>query len=73
MLEGKPPRGKFKIRWDVIFKDLSLFVSLCIARLMVWRVLRRHRKERADRLKRIKLMQVTIDKTLDHKLGGPQC
>jgi hypothetical protein len=73
VLEGKPPRGKFKIRWDVIFKDLSLFVSLCIARLMVWRVLRRHRKERAHRLKKIKLVQEKTDETLDQEIGNPQC
>jgi hypothetical protein len=57
--QSNPKRSsqQTKLRWDVLFSDLSLFFSLCIARLIVWRVLRRHRVERAARLKRIRLVQ----------------
>ncbi len=41
-------------------KDLSLFGSLCLARFIVWRSLRRRRKERAYRLERLRLV---------HKVG----
>jgi len=46
-----------KLRWDLLFKDLSLLISVCTAWLMVSRELRRRRKERAMRLKHIKLVQ----------------
>ena len=45
-----------KSRREDPFKDLSLFLSLCLARLMVWRALRRQANERATRLKRIRLV-----------------
>ncbi len=53
----KPLSRQLKLRWNVLFKDLSLFGSLCIARLLVRGALRRQRKERAARLKRIKIVQ----------------
>jgi hypothetical protein len=40
----------------MMFKDLKLFSSLCIAQFIVWRTLRRNRKEREFRLKRLKLV-----------------
>jgi len=33
-----------KLRWNVLLKDLSLFVSLCLAQLMARRTLRRRKK-----------------------------
>jgi hypothetical protein len=54
--EATPGPRQFELRWDVLFKDLSFLGSLSIARFMVWRVLRRRLKERAARLKRIKLV-----------------
>ncbi len=51
----KPRSRRVKLRWNVLFKDLSLFASLCMARLMVRGALRRRRQEREDRLKNIKL------------------
>jgi hypothetical protein len=48
---------KVKLRWDVLFGDLSLFISLTIARFIVWRTLRRRRQARAARLKQFKLIQ----------------
>ncbi|HEX9424196.1 MAG TPA: hypothetical protein VF899_13205 [Pyrinomonadaceae bacterium] len=48
--------ARFKLRWIVLLKDLSFFGSVSLAQLMVWRVLRRLRHERAARLKRIKLV-----------------
>jgi hypothetical protein len=40
----------------MMLKDLKLFSSLCIAQFIVWRTLRRNRKEREFRLKRLKLV-----------------
>jgi hypothetical protein len=54
--EAKPSSKQFKLRWNVLFKDLSFLVSLSLAHLIVWRVLRRRGKERAARLKRLKLV-----------------
>jgi hypothetical protein len=54
----QPPGSRRpKLRWDLLFKDLSLLISVCTAWLMVARELRRRRKERAMRLKQIKLVQ----------------
>ena len=43
-------------RWNAFSKDLSLFCSLWIARLMVRAVIRRERNDRALRLELIKLV-----------------
>jgi hypothetical protein len=53
----QPASRRPKLRWDLLFKDLSLLISVCTAWLMVSRELRRRRKERALRLKQIKLVQ----------------
>lgn len=42
-----------------MLRDLKLFSSLCIAQFIVWRTLRRHRKERELRLKRLSLVRST--------------
>jgi hypothetical protein len=55
--EVQPSTRETKLRWNVLFKDLSSFGSLSLAQLIVWRVLRRRRKERTARLKRIKLVR----------------
>ncbi len=55
--EAKPSSREPKVRWDVLFKDLSFLGSLSLAHVKVWRVLRRRRRERAARLKHIKLVQ----------------
>lgn len=44
---------------QTMLRDLKLFSSLCIARLMVWRTLRRQRKDRELRLKRLTLVHPT--------------
>ena len=55
----------------VLCKDLSLLASLMIARLIVWRILRARRKERAARLKNLKLINGG-GQTLDsNKAMGP--
>jgi hypothetical protein len=54
--DQQPASRRPKLRWDLLFKDLSLLFSVCTAWLMVSRELRR-RKERAMRLKQIKLVQ----------------
>jgi hypothetical protein len=41
---------------ETILKDLKLFGSLCIAQFIVWRTMRRNRKEREFRLKRLTLV-----------------
>jgi hypothetical protein len=56
-LDQQPASRRPKLRWDLLFKDLSLLISVCTAWLMVSRELRRRRKERAMRLKQIKLVQ----------------
>ena len=55
-LEILPAPRKVKLRWEVVFKDLILLFSLWVARLLVWRVLRRERKERELRRKRLNLI-----------------
>jgi hypothetical protein len=44
--QAMPPR-KIKLRWALLLSDLSLFMSLTLARLIVWLTLRRRRRERA--------------------------
>ena len=44
---------------ETMLKDLKLFSSLCIAQFIVWRTLRRNRKEREFRLKRMTLVHPT--------------
>jgi hypothetical protein len=61
----------------ILLEDLSLLGSLYLAQFIVWRILRRRRKERAARLKRIKLVQGASHKTLSElpveALGDTQC
>ena len=40
----------------IFLRDLPLLASLCVAEFIVWRYLRGRRKERAARLKLIKLV-----------------
>ena len=47
---------KVKLRWHVLLGDLSLFMSLTVARFIIWRTLRRRRQERAARYKQFKLI-----------------
>ena len=57
MLKQEGPRTRLvAIRWAAMFSDVNLFISLCMAHLIVWRALRRERKERLVRLKRIRLI-----------------
>jgi hypothetical protein len=63
--EVQPSAKETKLRWNVLFKDLSFFGSLSLAHLIVWRVLRRRRKERAVRLKRITLVEDTTMKRMN--------
>ena len=50
------PARKHRLRWTALIKDLGLLMSLGLARLMVWRYLRRRRQERAARLKMFTLI-----------------
>lgn len=54
--EVTPSPARSKLRWKVLLKDLSFLGSVSLAQLMVWRVLRRLRRERGARLKRIRLV-----------------
>jgi ABC-type nickel/cobalt efflux system permease component RcnA len=47
---------KVKLRWNVLLGDLSLLMSLTVARFIIWRTLRRCRQERAARRKQFKLI-----------------
>lgn len=49
--ESATPPRKGRLNWDALLADLSFFVSLMLGRLIVWRVLRARRRERAARLK----------------------
>ena len=66
-----PPSSK--PRWEVLFDDLSLFVSLCLAWLMVLRTLRRERYERAARLKVMKLVKPAGSEIPLEVTGEPLC
>jgi hypothetical protein len=72
-LEPRPSPQRAKHRWEVLFEDLSLFASLCLAWLVVVRTLRRERKERAARLKLMKLVKAAGNETLLERIGKPQC
>lgn len=43
-------------RWEAMLADMDLFLSLCVAWLIVKRMLRRQSAERAARLRRIRLV-----------------
>jgi hypothetical protein len=49
-------RQSLKQTTATMLKDLKLFTSVCIAQFIVWRTLRRTRKERELRLKRLTLV-----------------
>ena len=66
-------RASSKSFWEVLFDDLSLFVSLCLAWVMVLRTLRRERYERAARLKVMKLVEQAGSETPLEGIGEPQC
>lgn len=61
----------------ILLEDLGLLASLWIAQFIVWRILRRRRKEREVRLKRIKLVHGASHETLIElsveALGDTQC
>jgi len=44
---------------ESMLQDLKLFSSLCIAQFIVWRTLRRQRKDREFRLKQLALVRPT--------------
>jgi hypothetical protein len=46
-----------KNKWIVLYEDLRLLASLYIAHFIVWRKVRTTRKERAVRLKNLKLIK----------------
>jgi hypothetical protein len=47
---------KAGFRLDILLADLNLFMSLWLARLIIKRVLRTRRKERATRLRNLRLI-----------------
>ena len=49
-------RQSLKETTATMLKDLKLFSSVCIAEFIVWRTLRRARKEREFRRKRLTLV-----------------
>jgi len=55
--KAETSQRKIKLRWDVLFSDLSLLMSLWLARFIVWRSLRQRRKERAERRKQLRLIK----------------
>jgi hypothetical protein len=74
--ELKPESRHKKFRWDLFFSELSLFVSACLARLIVSGELRRRNKERGARRKRITLAPTAEPLKVElplEILGDPQC
>jgi hypothetical protein len=58
--KGSQPEAsprKATLRWGVLFKDLSLLISLMVAHIIVWRTIRRRRHDRAARRKKLKLIR----------------
>src|SRR5688500_16051219 len=53
---GQNPEPSWESPCSLLVDELTLFASLCLARLMIWRTLRRKRTERKARLKCIKLI-----------------
>ena len=53
--QREEPSARATLRWDILFKDLDLLVSLTLARFIVWRTLRQRRRQR---LRRLKLLRV---------------
>jgi len=60
-----------KKKWIVLCKDLGLLASLYVAHFIVWRTLRAKRRERAVRLKNLKLVQGNSHLLHDCKAFGP--
>ena len=72
----KPAARQSKLQWNVLLKDFRFFVSFCLAQLIVRRTLRRRHKERARRLKLMRLAQPGLNEELNKsvdKLGETQC
>jgi hypothetical protein len=55
----------------VVCKDFGLLASLYVAHFIVWRTLRAQRRERAVRLKNLKLVQGNGDLLRARKACGP--
>ena len=60
-----------KEKWIVFAKDFGLLASLYIAHFIVWRTLRAQRRERAARLKNLKLVQGSGHLWRARKAFGP--
>ena len=73
--------AEFSQKWRrgvvILLGDLRLLASLNIAQFIVWRIIRRRRKERGARLKQIKLVQNASHESLSEldveALGDTQC
>jgi hypothetical protein len=50
-------RKSLRQTMETLLQDLKLFGSLCVAQFIVWRTLRRQRKEREFRLRRLALVR----------------
>jgi hypothetical protein len=55
--QSQPELEKLNLRWEVLFKDISLLCSLWLAHFLVWRTLRQRRREHNARRKRFQLIQ----------------
>ena len=57
LAEVKRPTEPLKLRWNVLFEDLSFLATVKLAHFIVWRTLRRRYKENSARRKQFKLLQ----------------
>lgn len=73
------PQQEVKLRWNDLLGDLSLVMSLAVAHFIIWRTLRRQRKERVARRKQFRLIQGSASSGREYRgsdletLGGPKC
>ena len=55
-LNPEASQRKLRLRWNVLLGDLSLLISLTVARLIIWRIIRARQKERALRLRNLRVI-----------------
>jgi hypothetical protein len=70
-MSGTDSMSAFKRNCIFLCRDLSLLVSLLLARLIVWRTLRARSKERAARIKMLRLVGRSGQTLNSRKALGP--
>jgi hypothetical protein len=55
-LNPEASQRRLRLRWNVLLGDLSLLISLTVARLIIWRIIRARQRERALRLRNLRVI-----------------